>query len=190
MSKTVEVANNGPKEHPILFQPEMVRAILAGRKTMTRREPNRNNARWQVGDRLWVRENWNAYDKDGFFAVPIRCKPSELVMSEVQIKYHASTQHPEKYSWKPSIHIPRAASRILLEITELREEPLQSMSPSDIEREGTPQNPMGQTSYRNDYYQRRLDFRHLWDSINSDPGWTWADNPTIKVIGFKVLGVR
>lgn len=138
------------KERPILFSAPMVRAILDGRKTQTRRvmkvQPGdvlwRSNGRdwlWLdnddgpltepapcircpygvPGDRLWVRETW--------------AKPGEVGDS---IEYRADNDDPLAGRWRPSIHMPRWASRITLEVTGVRVERLQDISEDDARAEG------------------------------------------------------
>jgi len=152
------------KERPILFSGEMVRAILAGNKTMTRRvmkpqpvkaegladdgndlwiwaerkrygavtswaEPDTMADEWaldtcpygKVGDRLWVRETWHIWGI-----------PNELQFYD----YRATCPDADELKWKPSIFMPRAASRILLEVTGVRVERVQNISESDAKAEG------------------------------------------------------
>jgi len=134
------------KERPIIFSGEMVRAILDGRKTQTRRpikklpecvildmkrEPEQQDpymAKWllktlkcpygQPGLKLWVREAF--YPHDGF----ITYKADLLPYRELSV------------AWKPSIHMPRCASRITLEIDEIRVERVQDISEEDAKAEG------------------------------------------------------
>lgn len=105
-------------DRPILFSTPMVRAILDGEKTMTRRiyKPRFDN--WQVGDRLWVKET---------FALSI-------VGDYKQVHYRAD--NIPSATWKPSIFMRRSDSRILLEITELKREELFDISETDAIREG------------------------------------------------------
>ena len=118
------------KEHPILFNTEMVRAVLEGRKTETRRiikpQPNyhlrhgqkdkdlegnvlRRCPYGQVGDRLWVRETFSLYT----------WKPVNNVIKTEYI-YRADDPPYDDIRWKPSIFLPREASRITLKITEIK----------------------------------------------------------------------
>ena len=103
------------KERPILFSAPMVRAILDGKKTMTRRiyKPKFDN--WKVGDRLWVRETYTRVHGRAVYAATcdIKC-----------------------FRWRPSIFMPRRFSRILLEITDIKRELLRKISESDAKREG------------------------------------------------------
>ncbi len=202
------------KERPILFSGEMVRAILDGRKTMTRRIvtpqfsqkwgcgcPNKSTftlmngdqewkdafavhvdrltptGHWQwvfcpygkPGDRLWVRETWAQVGMPGTLSGYIRYKADE---QNAVGAYGAQ-------KWKPSIFMPRWASRITLEITGVRVERLQDISEENAEAEGCT------GDHRAD---RDLDaaqeFRSLWDSINGKRA-SWTSNPWVWVIEFK-----
>ena len=182
------------KERPILFSAPMVRAILEGKKTQTRRvwkQPTslcmkddclyatEHDARQsfnpiardeivcpygQRGDRLWVREAFHIcpHHEDYFYRaddenLPLKCK--------------AHTK------WKPSIHMPRRASRITLEITSIRVERLQDISDADALAEGVDQT---NTSIRGYAAER---FKRLWSSINGAD--SWHSNPWVWVIEFK-----
>lgn len=182
------------KERPILFSGEMVRAILEGRKTQTRRvvkmPPFDSSDETlgsyliahmdgcpygQVGDRLWVRETW-AYCpyRNCFF-------------------YRADNFPEDKFKWKPSIHMIRAASRITLEITGIRVERLQDISEEDAIAEGIQKNPV-QFDTRLNYpagssaagwHNPKNSFRSLWRSINGKDSWEL--NPCVWVIEFKQI---
>ena len=136
-------------ERPILFSGPMVRAILAGAKTQTRRilkpQPHLlggydgggcwigkgHHLRWAVGDRLWVRETWSPEHKWA------STKPSEIPNGD-DIWYWADG-NPEDGDWakpKPSIYMPRWASRITLDVTGVRVERLQDISEADAIAEG------------------------------------------------------
>jgi hypothetical protein len=216
------------KEHPILFSGPMVRAILAGRKTQTRRivkpQPELRDdgwiwcppsakynakiddwvphARWrcglnptecgaagivqwcpygQPGDRLWVRETWArwtdvksfgcvVYQSDGTArrylcdgdgeGDPVQlgkaCKPVEPVAR-----------------WRPSIHMPRWASRLTLEVTDVRVERLQEISEADAMAEGRSMTPGDPAGY----------FPDTWAAINGAD--SWHANPWVWVVSFK-----
>lgn len=252
------------KERPILFNGQMVRAILEGRKTQTRRiwkmpswaewdlmdggeergaiiPKNQKHRGWysldevqspygREGDKLWVREAWRigAWDEhNGCVAVDYRaddfCRREWINIAygdegeEFNRYWQQSTDdaikvfgHRDRYEWKqgqspcrwrPSIHMPRWASRILLEITGVRVERLQDISREDAIAEGTAWDkcPTHQTvesiQAQRDahaigmcaHYVAEIDyiggFHHLWESING-PG-SWDKNPWVWVIEFK-----
>ena len=149
------------KERPILFSAPMVRAILDGRKTMTRRILTERHGEYcpygHPGDFLWVRETFYNSRMD----------------NSMPTHYRADNQDEDfQLIWNPSIFMPRWASRILLEITAVRVERLQKISEDDARAEGVSPETVGP-------------FSELWDSINRKPGRTWADNPFVWVIEFK-----
>jgi hypothetical protein len=182
------------KERPILFSGPMVRAILAGRKTQTRRIVK--NQEWynlkgdygdrlrgvdrcpygHPGERLWVRETWFcATGEPG----PALCH------------YQADGDRPEfKGLWKPSIHMFRWASRITLEITGVRVERLQDISEADAIAEGIAKHsdqwidyPAGKSAAG--WSDPRKSFTSLWQSING--GDSWNANPWVWVVEFRKL---
>jgi len=181
------------KERPILFSAPMVRAILDGRKTMTRRVVKPNpvsipeaevaHANWviqnrvcpfgQPGDRLWVRETWLSYrhlHKNG--------------RDEALLIYRADGEDLPKQArgtkWRPSIFMPRWASRITLEITAVRVERVQDIGDEDAEAEGL--------SWCNAASPRDK-FQCLWNSLNLKRGYGWDANPWVWVISFKRTNV-
>lgn len=194
-------------EKPILFSTPMVKAILAGEKTMTRRivkEPiqswmnNANNPEWwenieeplspfRVGQTLWVREAFRWFDamiesdQDGVYS---------------GWQYKADELEPELYKWKPSIFMPRAASRISLLIKSVRVERLQDISGEDALSEGTGygwQINAGWPDYlhiKNGVCELtqddvRISFATLWESINGKG--SWEKNPWVWVIKFEKI---
>lgn len=188
------------KERPILFSAPMVRAILEGRKTQTRRVVKLNQAGraqhsglqwhpedpevWRAcpygvpGDLLWVRETWALN--------PIRDFGVTKPRSPVDCVYRAGYATTPSIQWTPSIHMPRAASRITLKVTDVRVERLQEISNDDCEAEGIKQrwtciNP-GTGSYAHDN-DVRDDYRKLWTDINGKD--SWAANPWVWVVSFE-----
>ena len=186
-------------ERPILFSAPMVRALLAGTKTQTRRVVKLRGAEvidergWQTvflrspwpwspeadawvpcpygapGDRLWVRETWAApHDRD-------HLRPREIP-NGTRIHHRASWEGPSGLLWRPSIHMPRWASRITLEVTGVRVERLQAISEEDAKAEGCPfdEPPPGKPWAW---------FRKLWMDINGAE--SWASNPWVWVVEFK-----
>lgn len=205
------------KEHPMLFNDAMVRAILAGEKTQTRRLAKRLQCLCshpitehvehqgftklgacgkfmlntgigkdatpcpygQPGDRLWVRETFAVYGDEKIAA----------------IHYRADRPHDvgrKGMGYKPSIHMPRWASRILLEITAVRVERLQDISQADAQAEGITDGgclSCGNSSYPtpcfcdNPQPDYRDAFCHLWGQINGPA--SWHTNPWLWVVEFR-----
>ncbi|HBQ9132001.1 hypothetical protein LPI70_10145 [Klebsiella pneumoniae] len=215
------------KERGMIFNGEMVRAILDGRKTQTRRpikwkqtrfteigeREDGSNWPWSedaehacdfwhpcpfgaVGDRIWVRETWgvasHAFSDDGLIIDWVPDRPATAIhempfgngyysgyaiyAADGDFTWGDDDGYEDGRScWKPSIHMPRAASRILLEITDVRVERLRSMSQDDARAEGViaASGPM----------EAGLAFRELWDSIYGEE--SWKANPWVWVIEFK-----
>ena len=192
---------------PILFNTEMVQAIMDGRKTCTRRgiklpweeypackyvhnkyiydkmaenvycarcgyplEPKRRSP-YQPEDILYVRETWHRYTK--------RVGKGEGCHLEEHYGYKASIANSEdaEEPWKPSIHMPKKAARIWLNVTNVRVERLQDMTDDDAEAEGC-----------FDYTSTALGFPDVWDSTikksNLD-SYGWDANPWVWVIEFE-----
>ena len=198
------------KERPILFSAPMVRALLAGTKTQTRRiiKPqhlaffNQDAAAmlsdWnerplpygQTGDRLWVREAWglHAYGDDTDW---LKGGCTAMDLDDHVIAYRADWGPlQDGCHWRPSIHMPRAASRITLEITSVRVERLQEISIEDAKAEGAwgPDDSIVQKVA--DYFgtdifsaNPRKAFQMLWESINGPD--SWAANPWVWAIEFR-----
>lgn len=170
-------------ERPILFSGEMVRAILEGRKTQTRRvmkpQPDtefpcvydRECLYGIPGDRLWVREAFSIYDH-----------PEGPVCF-----YKADHPQDEYLKWRPSIHMPRWVSKILLEITDIRVERLKDISEEDAKAEGV---VIGVEEFKVTGTDRpyKLAYSLLWDLINAKRGFGWDVNPWVWVIEFKRVG--
>lgn len=161
------------KERPILFSAPMVRALLEGRKTQTRRIakifPAAEtgpviNPFGQAGDKLWVKETWSVPSQWDHL------KPSQLGQERLKaVCYHADGKSAGKT--RSSLFMPRAASRILLEIVEVRMERLQAISTAAALAEGVG----GPDTVRN--------YANLWNSINGRG--SWALNPWVWVVSFK-----
>jgi hypothetical protein len=244
------------KELPVLFKGEMVRAILDGRKTQTRRVVKPQPARdardvmkvgprlWHIGkweregvtspagwaqifkcpfgdpgDRLWVRETWKpgAWRDDGRIAIDYKASP-ELTktpwlripnddMDEKFSDYWHKWSNELQYAgiepdddgyylwepgksplkWKPSIFMPRWASRIMLEVVSVRVERLLEITPGDAKAEGI---EVARDAYKGapeafiqEVYVRK--FAKLWDKINAKRGLGWDVNPWVWVVEFR-----
>lgn len=232
------------KERPILFSGPMVRAILEGRKTQTRRPlksqptlacsltdgilpPTPPGAaavcqhyvkgEWAFswpdlqrlclvvkcpygvpGDRLWVRETWGIgrlagrlidpclnYRADGALLPLVgNCSPDTWSIVGSQHEVNGTDLLKVREGWIPAIHMPRWASRITLEITDVRVERVQEISEKDAEAEGvTLDCPVGHIqSYQKSPYV--YSFAQLWDSINAKRGHGWDTNPWVWALSF------
>jgi hypothetical protein len=230
------------RERPILFSGDMVRAILAGTKTQTRRvvkgdgEFNRRRCPYgEPGDRLWVREAWQAdFDYPGATGFPwwneipaafrgpkaryVYYRADKAVVHapsadelEWPLPYEARISTPDYDSeqeaaedaeilrnirWRPSIHMPRWASRISLEITDVRCERLQAISEEDARAEGVERDSWPEDWTSEDaaleaecgYFAPRsyaAGYAALWDSLNAARGFGWHTNPWVWAITFK-----
>ncbi|HBY4322464.1 TPA: hypothetical protein MIU07_19485 [Klebsiella pneumoniae] len=202
-------------ERGMIFNGEMVRAILDGRKTQTRRPikwkqtrfteigEREDGSKWPwsedaehacdfwhpcpfgaVGDRIWVRETWQAIhdycDENGHvderrYARSIPRHRGNYWHPVYEEAWGNESREDREFPWRPSIHMPRWASRILLEITDVRVERLRSMSQDDARAEGViaASGPM----------EAGLAFRELWDSIYGEE--SWKANPWVWVISFE-----
>jgi hypothetical protein len=169
------------REHPILFSGEMVRAILEGRKTMTRRvikapkgfAPEYAGVDFGCpygvpGDRLWVRETWQIGPElqDVIYAADEKWNCNGVYIPPAACR-----------SWKPSIHMPRWASRITLEITGVRAERVKQITGSNLYAEGFP----GEAKVGSCFGW----FVNLWDSLNAKRGFGWDVNPWVWIIEFR-----
>jgi hypothetical protein len=173
------------KERPILFSGPMVRAILEGRKTQTRRIVRCPFG--QQGDRLWVRETWalDAYTGDMQFCIKYRAGGDYVTERNgsdewvpVYQRYIDGCALDNWSRWRPSIHMPRWASRLTLEVTGVMVERLQDISEDDAKAEGVEQ--LARSAGTN----CRGAFQHLWDSINKDRA-PWESNPWVWVVEFR-----
>ncbi len=210
------------KTHPIIFSTKMVQAILEGRKTMTRRvvkpqpyfdekfnlftwdgpRPKAKKytgsiasnhlgshleslalcGKYQPGDMLWVRESFRL---------------SDFPEKEGKYEYRANMENPYAVwntgIWKPSIHMPKTACRLFLEVASIRVERLHDITDEDAKMEGIEKAHdygNGLFSYKNysemdvvDWELASLSFMTLWESINGKESWN--SNPWVWVIEFK-----
>lgn len=192
-------------EKPILFNAEMVRAILNGRKTQTRRvvKPQplaigdqfgySQGARddlcpyGQVGDLLWVRETWCTVDySEHELCVDYLASNKTLWINPGRVQFEKYTYENFDSKTRPSIFMPRWASRITLRVTDVRIERVQDIAEDDAREEGvTPP----KTSPGLDFMKHELGFRSLWDSINAKRGYGWNVNPWVWVVEFELESV-
>lgn len=196
------------KERPILFSGPMVRAVLDGKKTQTRRvvKPEVTTAmalghiesEWeacpyarQPGERLWVRETWALEDcgADGKRVIWQADRAAAWVMPGDklgEVFYLPSDYHPPR--WRPSIHMPRWASRLTLEVTEVRVQRLQDISEEDARAEGVEAAPFCKVG-RPPGMEHIEAFEDLWQAINGErPGCSWEANPWVWAVTFQRTG--
>lgn len=205
------------KERPVIFNGEMVRAIIDGRKTQTRRAisdrhlhlidvasqvgecyplesgiDHANSQSYyrehcpfgQVGDRLWVRETFAGHYLDDDQIQDIkddRDKAEDLC--EYRADYSDDADCVD--GWTPSIHMPRWASRITLEITAVRVERLNDIREEDAKAEGVTPSQHIITPPEALY---RVGFLKLWQSIYGEESWN--ANPWVWVIEFRRVEVE
>jgi hypothetical protein len=145
--------------------------------------------KWDVGDRLWVREIWATEKMFNDFSVKdiVEAKVATLPLWYKVLDTQIDREGQERGRWRSSRFCPRWASRITLEITEVRAERLQDITEEDAEAEGMNFNE--HYSFGRDYgatTYREL-FQRLWDSLNKKRGYGWEKNPWVWVLGFKVI---
>ncbi|HCC2915194.1 TPA: morphogenetic protein [Klebsiella pneumoniae] len=200
------------KERGMIFNAEMVRAILDGRKTQTRRPVKfpvhdknlgcelagnelagelsagnyLNSAFGKPGDRIWVRETFQGplfdYEQmDAYLEDSSRFETPEFCQYAADGGHRPEYQDADdnlRHGWRPSIHMPRWASRILLEITDVRVERLQSITLGDICKEVG----CGLYDFRPATHGFQV-WEELWKSIYGAESWN--TNPWVWVIEFK-----
>ncbi len=210
------------KHIPILFSTDMVQAIIDGRKTQTRRTKglekiNERPDKWhyvhmviedkdylsarfhdtsdlisipcpygKIGDVLWVRESFQ------------KRTDRALELGFDRYYYKAGWEGCTDGGWKPSIHMPKTACRIWLQITDIRVERVQDISKEDAQAEGVEMGFCYDTVLNKDlvtyknyltgkhiWMGAQLSFRTLWESINGEQ--SWKANPWVWVISFKQI---
>lgn len=204
------------KERPILFSGGMVCAILADTKTQTRRvirpEWSRcldlddyDDRQRAINDcpygaeRLWVRETW-ALNDVRYDRGPI---PKERPADLAEIIYRADGELRDQFEqlegdgppWRPSIHMPRWASRLSLEVTGVRVERLQAITEEDAHAEGVDAYVNGHGFVTATDLQSEPGYSHprmyrdgyevLWNALNADRGYGWEVNPWIWCLTFR-----
>ncbi|EBV5225938.1 hypothetical protein DO700_23430 [Salmonella enterica subsp. enterica serovar Litchfield] len=207
------------KERGMIFNAEMVNAILSGRKTQTRRpikwkqtrfteiaerddgslwpwaeDCERGGDIWfacpygEIGDRIWVRETWQVIhdhiDESSHVEyrtyAPSIPKEKDRYWHTVYAEHFGDESREERgFPWRPAIHMPRWASRILLEITDVRVERLRDLSEEDAKSEGIIPSAGGVLPG----WEYRINFRDLWMDIYGTDNW--EANPWVWVIEFK-----
>jgi len=217
---------------PILFSGPMVRALLDGRKTQTRRvlkpQPPKDELGYEIGTVRgpeWYhsavvgkdgelepgKQVWGVYDDWGEWGARVPYMPGDLLwvrerwsdelLAPGEVYYYATAledglraDEVAEIRWRPSIHMPRWASRITLEVTDVRVQRLQEITDEDALAEGV-------TKIRDHCYVIRgfgydlsglchsvpiAPFASLWDSLNAERGFGWDQNPWVAVTTFRV----
>ena len=221
---------------PILFNTEMVRAIMDGRKTATRRliknpphpdmPDNHNYCRMQFfvqeylrtlhymdvikqnpfrqiryfeslapydkGDILYVRETWAFQECNVCKQIDCHKTPDIRCEDKISIEgcyiYYADHPHPERIIWRPSIHMPKAAARLWIKVTDVQPQRLKDMTLDDFIKEGIILMPEAFNDPENAYVQARSEFIQLWDSTipkRQQDIYSWASNPWVWTTEFK-----
>lgn len=163
------------KSHPMLFAQALARAVAAGTKTVTRRPAHLfergGDPTIAVGDTIWVRETWRPA-KDivaGCMTTIVYAaggSPRD-VLAPSDASPVASTT-----SWKPSIHMPRFASRSLLLVSDVSFERLGPLDEDEARREG---------------FESPIEFRNLWDAQYREAGLHAGSRPRVVVIRFELI---
>lgn len=176
------------KEHPILFSAPMIQALLAGRKSVTRRL-SKQWLKVKGGDKLWVRETFIIGYPTGEPHHWSCIRPSDF-QGDGRAFYRADGDDPKdgpQLNWKPSIHMPRWASRITLEAVEdARIERLQEITEDEAVREGAFSHIDDYAPDRTEPETQLLGFRRLWRTLHTKHGERWEDNPEVVRIAFRV----
>lgn len=171
-----------PTDRGIMFSAPMVLALLAGRKRQTRRLATSPLRRAQIGDRLWVRESYRVDREWDSFAA------GDLI-HEPRVWPEADRDNCDAHGkLRPSIFMPRWASRLTLIVTNVRTEPLQAISATDAMAEGVERDGALWRDYLGGsaIMDPRASFRSLWESLHDKPGERWADNPDLVALTFNV----
>jgi len=212
------------KERPIIFTADSVRAILEGRKMQTRRvvKPQPVGhwgsrvpplaggvlqcitvADWKprdayircpygvVGDRLWVRETWQGWHSSG--------EELDRGVEHESASYVTYKADGKSFpvEWRSPLFMPHWASRITLEITDVRVQRVQEINKADAIAEGISVFPLQSADDPSAWYQSapgvnqqrsaRASYAALWDSINAKRGFSWQSNPWVWCLTFRKL---
>lgn len=197
------------KQIPMIFNQDMVKAVVVGKKSVTRRpmKPNveesilksleldsfkdssemvsfvKSRSPVQVGDMIWVRETFRLFnnsDECGCSESPCACPISGTPL-------YRATQDDGESKWKPSIHMPKSASRLTLVVTDVYAEKIQNITEEQAEKEGMPtMDEVVKMAVDNgfDWYQKpSVWFKNIWNKIYGN----WSENPYVWVIEFEVV---
>lgn len=173
-------------DRPIIFSSPMVRALLGGRKTQTRRLATSPLRRVVVGDRLYVREHWRVSSAQN--GVAPRDLPRDLTVELI-----ADGNGALLGKHRQGMHMPRWASRLTLIVEGVKVEPLQAISEADAEAEGVVWDSADGFDV---WYVPGADIPHtataaecfngLWSSLHTKEGERWQDNPDVVALTLRV----
>lgn len=180
-------------DKPILFSAPMVRALLAGTKTQTRRalkspygtlelvagEWRPIHTRVRIGDRLWVKET-HAIVGDN---PQLGDEAQACFDMRVPVYYRADDVQPELSKWRPSLFLKRIHSRLTLTVTDVRVERLQDISEADAKAEGVSDEFTDYELYGQSQ-PYRFGYSSLWNLINGEGAW--QANPWVVAYSFSV----
>ena len=151
------------------------RGVMSIWQSKTEKKPKYN-----IGDLLWVRETSQekpAQNKDcGYCRICKKFKGKYIYRASF---FHHGQEHSPCHYWKPSIHMPRAAARLFLEVKSVRVERLQDISEKDAEAEG-----VGKLPSWAECGTFRRGYEALWNKLNAKRGYSWESNPWVWVYEF------
>jgi hypothetical protein len=137
----------------------------------------------RVGDRLWVRETWAYVPATAYRASAGVQQTADPTDPDHAAIYRAGWDRSNPGTrWRPSIHMPRWASRLIVEITDIQVEQLQQISLDDMRAEGIRPDQEASLLWRESLADN---FRALWDAINAKRGYGWPVNPWVWVVSYK-----
>lgn len=169
-------------DRPIIFSGAMVRALLDGNKTQTRRLATSPLSRVKIGDRLYVREAWS-HSGDGVFEIS---QARILGRGGVIYQIDENPKYPHAKYW-PSIHMPREFSRLTLTVVNVRTERLQCIGEDDARAEGSAR--LAHDGEGNFFEHSRGTYRcgyaSLWDHLHG--AGSWDTNPEVVALTFVVV---
>lgn len=199
------------KERPIPFTAESVRAILAGKKTMTRRVVKPQPTWPWDQPPVWVDEEGYYHSGTGSYLgtksdvrspygvpgdllwvretwgfsaqLPLSAHNEASWLAYPDLRGYKADTPDGNWCWRSSLFMPRWASRLTLRVTSVRCERLQEINEWDVLEKGIDVPADGKHS-------NRVDFAQFWDTINARRGYSWESNPFVWVVSFEVQSCR
>jgi hypothetical protein len=177
-------------DRPILFSGPMVRALIDGRKTQTRRLATSPLRKCEPGDRLWVREKWQLHGRATDFCTVVYGASATRSWTEFSRQFPDSlaaglSPRPFQEGWRSSLHMPRWASRLTLEVTDVSIEPLNLISWNDAVAEGCPGKLGPNPDFPDEWDPTPTEeYRELWIELHGKA--SWDANPDVLVLTFRL----